>query len=208
MKRFSLVLLFGLLAFHSFGQKKAFPFSISLESGLNRNKYEMGISTSAAEVDHRPALGNFVKITGSYNLFSIVSWNNSIGYSGEKLVAQVRRTAGGGSVTYPYEVNALQHFIDLESNLSFNLRISSGASIIPSFGFGTGVGMGEQSNSYSYLLPGFKFQYGRAFLGASYKYAHYNVQAAQNPEWFETLPLQYLVRPRVLQVGLGYQITK
>jgi hypothetical protein len=192
----------------SFAQTKKPVFSI--EGGVNLNHYTVTLATVGP--DQQPAfhkaMGNYAKLGVAMAFGKKLQGQLSVGYSSERISADVRRTDNTpvGTISYPYEVNALQHLADIETKLSLVLPVSATFSITPSFGIGSSAALSKSTNSYSYLLPGLKLGFGRFGIQANYKMAHYNVEPVQNTEFFQMAPRQFLVRPRVIQAGFTYQI--
>jgi hypothetical protein len=182
--------------------------SLFVESGLNTTRYEVSVSTVGSDEQPklRTAIGNYAKAGVLLPFNSCFNGSILIGYSSERISSEVRKTVstGGGTLTYPYEVNALQHLADIETKLLLSFPINNGIRIQPSIGIGSSIGLTKNSNNYSYLIPGVQLMFKRAGLNASYKLAHYNVEAAQNEEWFQVTPKQFLIRPRILQLGFTY----
>jgi hypothetical protein len=127
--------------------------------------------------------------------------------SSERIISDVLLTdnTSSGTVTYLHEVNALQLFLDLETALSYEFLIGGEVMLRPSFGAGTSIGINKEANQYGYLVPGLQIRFQKLLLNGSLKFAHYNVELKQNEELFDNPPLEYFVRPRVVQVGVGYR---
>lgn len=182
-----------------------------IESSLNLNSYK--VSNASLSPEGRPelrrGLGNNTKLGLALPLSRRFSAQVLAGYSAECISSAVRRTSNSpaGSFTYPFELNALQHLIDLETKMAVAFPIGR-LRVEPSLGVGSSIGFTEGSNGYGYLVPGLQFNFGRAGLQASYKFAHYNIEPAQNANWFQTQPHQFLVRPRVAQLGLHYRLQR
>jgi hypothetical protein len=201
---FSLAQLF-LLTLSLSAQQIKQRSSLFIESGLNITSYEVSISTIGPDQQPqlRKALGNYAKLGVLLPFGACFNGAVIIGYSSERISSEVIRTStsGFGTLSYPYEVNALQHLADVETKLLVSLPLKNGIRIQPSIGLGSSIGLTKASNNYSYITPGLQLMFKRAGINASYKFAHYNMEAAQNKEWFQEAPKQFLIRPRVVQLG-------
>ncbi len=199
-----------LIVTDALAQKMKLSPSLHIESGINLNHYKVTLATISSNqqpVLHQ-AMGNYARLSLSVPFAKRFQGQVLAGFSSERIVSEVTRTESTplGTLTYPYELNVVQHLADLEIKLSFPIPIRDRVSIVPSLGTGSSLALGKTANSYSYIVPGFALSFDRFGLHGCYKIAHYNVEAVQNSEWFQTAPKQFLVRPRVVQVGFTYKL--